>query len=180
MRSQLPKNRLRHFFAGVSEHVFQTRLGVVDPPLTDYITDMLVRFVRSDELHQVLGRRGSELSDISHMLWEADQQAELDRREVHRRIGDMALFWTGIFPESLESGSVPRQPNRFGTYCSQGKRAYMIASTLKATDTRDAPGEVLERLADQFEVCALGLRTIRQQWKESASEQTLPPDVLLP
>jgi hypothetical protein len=171
MKPQSPNNRLRHFFAGVSEHVFQTRLGVVDPQLIDYITDMLVRFIRSDQLHRILLRRGSELHDASRLLLEAEQHQPQDRREVHRQIGDMALFWTGIFPESLQENSKQDQEsNRFGDYCWQGKRAYLIASKLESSDTEDAPGEVLERLADQFEICALGLKTIRQQWKESAGK----------
>ena len=167
MQSRSPKNRLRHFFAGLSEHVFQTRLGVVDPQLTDYITDMLVRFMRSDHLHRILRRRGSELDDMARLLLEAEQRQQQDRREVHRQIGDMALFWTGIFPESLEenTGQQP-ESNRFGDYCWQGKRAYLIASRLQSSDTQTAPGAVLERLAEQFEMCALGLKTIRQQWKK--------------
>ena len=180
MKRPLPNNRLRHFFAGVSEHVFQTRLGVVDPPLIDYITELLVRFVRSDHFHRVLRHRGSELHDISRMLWEADQQEQQDRREVHRQIGDMALFWTGLFPESLEANSEQAsQADRFGAYCSQGKRAYLIASQLEMTDQKSASNEVLQRLADQFEVCAMGLKTIRQQWKEPAGQTDLPPGTLL-
>ena len=167
MKPRSPNNRLRHFLAGVSEHVFQTRLGVVDPQLTDYITDMLIRFMRSDHLHRILRRRDSELDDMARLLLEAEQRQQQDRREMHRQIGDMALFWTGIFPESLEENT-RQQPesNRFGDYCWQGKRAYLIASRLQSSDTQTAPGAVLERLADQFEMCALGLKTIRQQWKE--------------
>ena len=68
MQSRSPKNRLRHYFAGLSEHVFQTHLGVVDTQLTDYITDMLIRFTRSDHLHRILHRRGTELDKMPDML----------------------------------------------------------------------------------------------------------------
>ncbi len=171
MKSRSPKNRLRHFFAGLSEHVFQSRLGVVDPQLTDYITDMLLRFMRSDDLHRILRRRGCELNDIARMISEAEQRQHQDRREVHRQIGDMALFRTGIFPESLEANT-GQQPesNQFSDYCWQGKRAYLIASRLQSSDTQNAPGAVLKRLADQFEMCALGLKTIRQQWKQTTGK----------
>ena len=171
MQSRSPKNRLRHFFAGLSEHVFQTRLGVVDPQLTDYITDMLFRFTRSDHLHRILRRRDSELDDMARMLLEAEQHQHQDPRELHRQIGDMALFWTGIFPEFLEPKTQPQpKSNRFGDYCWQGKRAYLIASRLQTNETQNPPSAVLERLANQFEMCALGLKTIRQQWKKSAEE----------
>ncbi len=171
MQSRSPKNRLRHYFAGLSEHVFQTHLGVVDTQLTDYITDMLIRFTRSDHLHRILHRRGTELDKMADMLLETEQDQYPDHRELHRQIGDMALFWTGIFPESLRPK--PRgqtKSNQFGDYCWQGKRAYLIASRLQTGDVENPSGAVLKRLADQFEMCALGLKTIRQQWKESAEE----------
>jgi len=171
MQSRSPKNRLRHFFAGLSEHVFQTRLGVVDTQLTDYITDMLIRFTRSEQLQQTLVRRDTELNEMAHMLLETEQDRQQDCRELHRQIGDMALFRTGIFPESLAI-KIPQQPkaNRFSDYCWQGKRAYLIASRLQTNNAQTPPSTVLKRLADQFEICALGLKTIREQWKESAKE----------
>ena len=171
MQSRSPKNRLRHYFAGLSEHVFQTHLGVVDTQLTDYITDMLIRFTRSDHPYRILRRRGTKLDKMADMLLEAEQDQHEDRRELHRQIGDMALFWTGIFPESLKTKTREQtKPNQFGDYCWQGKRAYLIASRLQTGDVENPSGAVLKRLADQFEMCALGLKTIRQQWKESAEE----------
>ena len=180
MKSRSPNNRLHYFFAGMSEHVFQTRLGIADPPLVDYITNMLMRFVRLDHPQRVLHRRGSELHDLSHMLWEAEQHTtDQDRRSMHRLIGDMALFWTGIFPESLEPTPATGHPGKFNDYCSQGKRAYLVASQLQARKTEDPPGDVLQRIAEQFELCAAGLHAIRQEWKHSQEADPLDSEGLL-
>jgi len=43
--SRRPKRRfIRRFFTGLTEYTFEGRLGVADPPLIDYIAEMLVRF----------------------------------------------------------------------------------------------------------------------------------------
>ena len=36
---------VRRFFTGLTEYAFESRLGVADPPLVDYIAELLVRFV---------------------------------------------------------------------------------------------------------------------------------------
>ena len=38
------------FFRGLTEHAFHARLGIVDPPLVDYVSLLLVRFIRNDHL----------------------------------------------------------------------------------------------------------------------------------
>ena len=61
-------NRLRRFFAGVTEYAFGARLGVVDPPLVDYLSTLLVRFVRSDEIYAVRSPTGRRLDQVADML----------------------------------------------------------------------------------------------------------------
>ena len=39
---------LERFFRGLTEHAFHGRLGIVDPPLVDYVAELLVRFIRHD------------------------------------------------------------------------------------------------------------------------------------
>ena len=49
---------VRRFFTGLTEYAFEGRLGVADPPLIDYIAELLVRFVRSDDMYVVRSVRG--------------------------------------------------------------------------------------------------------------------------
>jgi hypothetical protein len=58
----------------------------------------------------------------------------------------------------------------FVDYCSQGKRAYMIASTIETDREVDASRDVLERLSGQFELCAYGLGEIRREWERHKEE----------
>src|SRR5262249_27213097 len=65
---------LRRFFAGLTEYAFHTRLGVTDPPLVDYLSELLVRFVRSDELYPVRTTRGQRIVQVVDMLAEAEHR----------------------------------------------------------------------------------------------------------
>src|SRR5262245_58466019 len=93
---------LRGYFSGLAEFTFQTRLGVADPSLVDYIAGLLARFVHCDAVYRVRDLAGRRLVQVADMLAEAEARLGTARREVHRHIGDYTLFWTGVYPEALE------------------------------------------------------------------------------
>lgn len=179
MVNERPSNILRRFFCGLAEQTFQSHLGMADPPLVDYLSDMMIRFVRFDAVYKVRHLSGRPATEIGEMLSEAEQRIGEARREVHRHIGDFALFWTGLYPESLKRRYGKRQMDRFGDYCAQGKRAYFIASTIETDEHQGAPNEVLERLSEQFEMCAYGLREVRREWERRENDPESPPPLLL-
>ncbi|MGI9517978.1 MAG: hypothetical protein ACR2NP_13075 [Pirellulaceae bacterium] len=152
------------YFAGLAENTFQTQLGIVDPTLIDYMSDLLIRFVRSDAVHRIRGVTGSPLMSVTEMAAEAAERLGEARREVHRHVGDFTLFWAGVYPEALRRRGNDAEL-QFETYCSQGKRSYLIASTIKADNDEAIPGSILERLSDSFELCAFGLREVRREWE---------------
>jgi hypothetical protein len=171
-------NSLRRFFTGLAEHVFETRLGVADPPLVDYLSDMLLRFTHSDELCRIRALDGRPIHEVADMMSEAQQRIGQARREVHRHIGDVALFWTGVYPECFKRMKPSERRDFFIDYCTQGKRAYLIAATLEGDAASEPPGEVLERLSAQFEMCAFGLGEVRREW-ERHDDEGLPRPLLL-
>jgi len=163
---------LRRFFSGVTEYAFCTEIGVADPPLVDYLSEMLVRFVRNEEIYSVRDVRGKRLDRVADMLAEAQQRQGPARRQVHRQIGDFILFWTGLYPEVIDSVRQNGGKDSLIDYPTQGKRAYYIASTI-AVDKEYAPSEVLERLSQQFELCVYGLSEVRRQWEERDGDSRL-------
>ncbi len=176
MEAKQPNNLLRRFFSGLAEQTFEVRLGVVDPPLIDYLSGLLIRCVRHDALHRVRGASGRPLRELDRMVTEASARIGSARRTVHRHIGDFALFWAGLFPEALSRASGESELDRFGAYCAQGKRAYLIASSID-TDVVSpdrAPSDVLQRLGLHFEMCAYGLREVRREW-ETQDDWAPPP-----
>ncbi len=153
----------RRFFAGVTEHAFHARLGVADPQLVDYISDLLVRFTRSDDIFSLRGPTGKRLEQVTDMLAEAELRRGEARRTVHRHIGDFTLFWTGVYPEVAERMRRTGQKDSLIDYSAQGKRAYYVASTIQV-QKEFAPTSLLKRLSHEFEMCVYGLGEVRRQW----------------
>ncbi len=165
------------YFAGLAENTFQTDLGVVDPPMVDYVTDLLLRFIRSDVVHRIRSVTGRPLMTVTEMAAEASHRLGDARRELHRHIGDFTLFWAGVYPEALQK---PEGANdQFVDYCSHGKRSYLIASTIEPAKDGAPDAVILERLSDRFELCCYGLREVRRQWEEGDDGEFGPGSILL-
>jgi hypothetical protein len=176
--SQEHSNRvLDRFFTGVSEYVFHTRLGVVDPQLVDYVSGLLIRFTRTESTQRVRAPNGQPVTQIAKMLNEADHRIGEAKREVLRHIGDYTLFWSGLYPESLRCEGKD-DSDQFVSYCAQGKRSYRMASSIEARPTAP-PTDLLLRLSEQFELCAYGLREIRREWERRDGEGRSEPPLLI-
>ena len=140
MKSVHSTPTLQRYFTGLAEFVFQSQLGVADPPLVDYVSSLLLRFVRVDALHKVRNLSGRQMTEVAEMMVEANERVGTARREVHRHIGDFALFWAGVYPEALRELRSSRRKDHFIDYCAQGKRAYLIASSIETDDKKGCPG----------------------------------------
>jgi hypothetical protein len=168
MWSPQPDHPLRRLFAGLTEHAFIETLGVADPPLTDYLSALLSRFIHMDTIYRLRDAAGRRLEEVVEMMVEAEAMPPegRTRREIHRHIGDFALFWTGVYPEALKQLRSAYRKDHFVDYCNQGKRSYYIASTFEGDDYREeAP--VLRRLSEGFEMCAYGLTQVRREWQRT-------------
>lgn len=175
MTADLPGRNelLRRFFAGVTEYAFAVRMGVADPPLVDYLAEMLVRFAKSDAIYGLRTPRGERLMQVADMLAEAQARQGAARRRMHRHIGDFTLFWTGVYPEIANRMRQGRRDSLID-YCDQGKRNYYLASKLPAAEEEPAPVDVLQRLSDNFELCVYGLGEVRRQWEQREGDSDAP------
>lgn len=163
----IPANHpLRRLFAGITEQTFLTVLGVGDPPLVDYLSELLSRFVHVDSIYRVRNAGGRRLEEVADMVLEAEAMPPegRTRREVHRHIGDYTLFWTGLYPEAVRGMRAAPCKDHFVDYCAQGKRSYYIASTFADDPYRDE-AQILRRLSEQFELVAFGLNHVRAEWE---------------
>jgi hypothetical protein len=157
---------LRQMFAGLAEHAFLSHLGVADPPLIDYLSSLLSRFVHTDAIYRLRSDEGRPLTEVVDMVFDAEQlpAGGRTRREYYRHIGDFALFWTGLFPEAINR-TRRYCKDHFVDYTLQGKRGYLLTSRLDEEDQRSEAG-LFRRLSEQFEICALGLREVRREWED--------------
>ncbi len=114
---------LRRLFAGLTEHAFIETLGVADPPLTDYLSGLLSRFIHMNAVYRLKDVAGKQLHEVVDMVAEAEAMPPegRTRREIHRHIGDFALFWTGVYPEALKQLRSVYTKDHFVDYCAAGQ-----------------------------------------------------------
>ena len=163
------RSALERFFSGINEYIFHSKLGVADVQLIDYVSDMLLRFVRLDAVHKVRSPSGRPATEVFQMLCEAEKRIGLAKRDVHRHIGDVTLFWSGMYPERLRRIRPHESSDGFLDYCQQGKRAYAIAAEIEGDEHRPS-SDLLHQLSDQFEMCAYGLREVRREWENGKGD----------
>lgn len=165
MYSARDPDDIDRFFRGLTEHAFHARLGIVDPPLVDYVSLLLVRFIRNDEIRSLSHQSPAILDDVTDML-SAVQQAPADAaREEYRHIGDYTLFWSGLYPEALRRFQHPTRQDHLLDYRAAGKKAYWIASTLEPADAAKER-DLLARLSHDYDLCVEGLAEVRRAWGE--------------
>ncbi len=167
------ENALRRLFASFAEDAFCVGLGVADPPLIDYLVELLLRFVRVDAIRRFRDTEGRRLEEVAELLMEAEERQSRSQREIYRHIGDVTLFWTGVYPESLTRRRSPDRKDHLIDYFEQGKRSYYLASTFSAEEYKqEAP--ILRRLSRDFELCTYGLNRVRNEWEKCRVDN--PPD----
>ena len=154
------------FFRGLTEYAFHTRLGIVDPPLVDYVSLLLVRFLRTEPAVPSRGSAAVVSADVARLLVEAaGQRASAEAREECRHIGDLTLFWSGLYPEALRRVDTPGCADRRAAYREMGKRAYQLASVLEPADAAEAR-RLFEQLSEEYDLCVEGLSEVRKIWGE--------------
>lgn len=165
-----PQHPLRKLFSGVTEQAFISELGVAEPSIVDYLSELLARFIHSDELHRLRRADGTPITDVAMMFLQAASLPAEGRtkREYLRHIGDYALFRTGVFPESVEQER-KRLGDSFISMTMQGKQSYHLASLSEQEDQGDA--ELLHHLSESFEMCAYGLNRVRKELDQIANEK---------
>lgn len=160
---------LRRLMAGITEHAFFTEVGLADPPLIDYVADLLSRFIHVDTVYRLRDSAGRPMTELVRMAVEADKLPPDGRtaREYHRHIGDFALFWSGVFPEAVNRTQTTACKDHLVNFALLGKRSYRLAAECECGRC-EPESAVLRRLGVEFELCAIGLHKVREEWDEMA------------
>ncbi len=156
---------LRTMFVSMVERAFLFNLGVFDSAVTNYVADVLTDFSHMKTVYKVRNLSGVTLNEVADMLLEADVRLNATsfnrEREVHKHIGDFALFWTGVFPDALPRMQASTRKDVLIDYVEQGRASYAIAASFDHGVYQDqAP--ILKRLSDEFELCMHGLNMVRK------------------
>ena len=124
---------LRQMFSALVQQTFMQRLGVHEPGVPEYVSGLLVQFIHRDAIFRLRDARGNSLEEVAEMLLEGDVRLNATsferEREVHKHIGDITLFWTGVYPEMLRYVRAPSRRDHLIDYVEQGRASYRIAAT---------------------------------------------------
>lgn len=153
------------FFRGLTEYAFHARLGVVDPPLVDYLALLLVRFLRHDAI--VTAPVGDGATHVAALMVAARDHAPDEALAEYRHVGDYTLFWSGLYPEALERLCTLGRAEQFVDFRAAGKQAYWLASTLEPDDAAEER-LLFERLSRDYDLCVEGLGEVRRAWSDAA------------
>src|SRR5437899_2074051 len=121
-----------------------------------------------DELFKVRDASGRPLTDVGEMLMESDPiygpAPSFDReRQVRKHIGDYTLFFTGMFPESINHHRLRHQRlENLIDFIKAGKESYYIVSKFEHFEyAKVAP--LFARLSREFERCVYGLNIVKNE-----------------
>jgi len=153
----------------------RVRRFIAEPAIWRYLVSLLTSFVRNDSVTVFLRRDGQSVrrrfstSSLEDMLGLAGLVGEDEVPGIFRRIADIALFQSGIFPDSLRwsraPGAMPLRiralPPTLETYEEHGRRFYRLAATRPDAGSQ---GPVLEALAEEFPTARKSLELLSDRY----------------
>lgn len=162
---------LRQLFMELVTRKFATGVGMYNQEVVGYVANLLTEFCETEQLYKVRDAAGRPLDDVGEMLLETDpiygDAPSFDReRQVRKHIGDYTLFYTGMFPESINHWRLRRaRLEGFIDFVKAGKESYYIVSTFEQFEyAKVAP--LFKRLSENFERCVYGLNLVKNDLQE--------------
>jgi hypothetical protein len=162
---------LQKLFVELVGRHYAEEIGIRDPQIVGYVAHLLSEFCEVEQLYKIRGAAGQPLTDVGEMLVESNPvfgpAPSFDReRQVRKHIGDYALFFTGMFPESINHFRLRR--NRlegFVDWMKAGKESYFIVSKFEHFEyAKVAP--LFASLSQHFEQCVYGLNRVKNDLQE--------------
>ena len=158
------RHPLSKLFTALTEINFYGKVGLCNPGIASYVSDLLIEFVHVDSLYKIRDSQGKKLDSVGEMLLEEDSLTAtggFDReRLLHKYIGDYTLFITGMFPESLTPRPRSIRLDYFLDYIKVGKESYSIVCEFnQAKFRKEAP--LFKALSENFDLCVIGLNFVK-------------------
>ena len=168
---QAQSHPLEAFFQQAVRNSYEGKLGLNDPDVTAYVARLLCEFSESEKLYSVRDEVGRPIEELTEMMQAADPvlgtAPSFDaERAVRKHIGDYTLFFTGMFPESINHFRLRRnRTENFIDWMKAGKESYYIVSKFEDFEyTKVAP--LFARLSHNFEQCVYGLNMVKNDLQE--------------
>jgi len=139
---------LQQLFIELVGRHYAEEIGIRDPQIVNYVSHLLAEFCDVEQLFKIRNAAGQPLTDVGEMLGESNPvygpAPSFDReRQVRKHIGDYTLFFTGMFPESIN---------------------YIVSKFDIFEYTKVAP--LFASLSQHFEQCVYGLNLVKNDLHE--------------
>ncbi|MBI1756868.1 MAG: hypothetical protein HYR64_07160 [Fimbriimonas ginsengisoli] len=168
------RHPIREFFSESIQASLRDCLGLRDTEAVElYLAAMLVDFVSFEGIFAIRDASGRSVQSLPELLAEGDVRLRADsfarEREVHRHIGDLLLFWSGLYPEFLPRlAAVPGDPVEQAV--RQGSLSYHVVSTFEHSPYGEQAG-TFRKLSVHFDEYRTGLSLLRASFdRVSGSE----------
>jgi hypothetical protein len=162
---------LQKLFIEMVGRAYAREIGIRDPEVVGYVAHLMAEFCDAEQLFKIRNSAGKPLTDIGEMLLESNSvfgpAPSFDReRQVRKHIGDYALFFTGMFPESINNLRLRRHRlESLIDWMKAGKESYYIVSKFDCFEyTKVAP--LFQHLSNHFEQCVYGLNCVKNELQE--------------
>ena len=165
----VPVANLLDYFRTSVEVVIADQGVNVKPDATYYVVNLLTLFSRSDELYDDDGETYG-LKPLAIMLAEAsDAPSPEFRNSALQRIGDVALFISGFFADSLAEQAVD-----LDYYIHMGGSAYSsLSDEVRGTFRGRAFADTYNELAVKFQVLVDVLNEVRDRERQESDVDVL-------
>ena len=147
-----------------------SRQGVdVDPHAAHYVVNLLTLFSRSEELYEDHGESYG-LRPLALMMADAaEAQTAAARNHALQRIGDVALFISGFFADSLAN-----KPVDVDYYIRMGGTAYgSLSEEVRGTFRGNTFAAIYRELAVKFQVLVDVLNEVRDEARGESDRDLL-------
>lgn len=148
---------LQDYFRTSVEEVIERQGAGIDPDATHYVVNLLTLFSRSAELYTDEPEYAG-LKPLALMLADAaDAPSPEERNQSLKRIGDVALFFSGFFADSLATKVVD-----IDYYITMGGNAYgSLSEEIRGTFRGNAFAHIFRELAVKFQLLVDVLNEVR-------------------
>lgn len=148
---------LEEFFHDSVDAALATNQLVLEDHTTHYVVNLLTLFSRSEALYERT-EAGFRLRPLASMFADAvEARSEAERNYNLQRIGDVALFISGFFTESLAKKAVD-----IDYYIYMGESAYSsLSEEVRGTFRGNAFAGIYRELAAKFHVLIDVLNEVR-------------------
>jgi hypothetical protein len=165
----VPVHNLCDYFRTSIDGVIAQQGIELDPHATHYVVNMMTLFSRSEELYEDDGETYG-LKPLALMLADASDAPTLEHRnQILQRLGDVALFISGFFVESLADKAVD-----IDYYIHMGTNAYgSLSEETRRTFRGNAFADVFRELASNFQILTDVLHEVRDSARPESDANLL-------